>query len=184
MDIRERADWKDDQIALFLLTPDIVGENYVRWLKDADVNRYLESRFDSHDISSTRAYVTAHLTANDALLLGIRWLQADRHVGNIRLSQISAQHSTGEVGVMLGDREAWGRGLATRAILLLNGIARRQIGLRRLTAGCYGSNSRSINAFQRAGYRMEAVRPGQFLLEGSPEDHVMMGILLASIESS
>lgn len=166
-------------IRLFVLRPEHVTDAYVAWLNDPQVNRFLESRFTTHTLDSTRDYVAKTLAAPDTLFLGIHSTELDRHVGNIKLGPINTQHGTGEVGIMIGDRGAWGRGIGTAAIKAMSEIARGQLDLRKVTAGCYASNGGSRSAFEKAGYVVEGVRRKQFLLEGREEDLVMMGKLLA-----
>jgi RimJ/RimL family protein N-acetyltransferase len=169
------------RIDLFLLTPDHVSEDYVSWLNDDGVNQFLESRFRSHTLASTRAFVAETLASPDSLFLGIRaQLTSDEpsgrtHVGNIKLGPIDEHHRTGEVGILIGDRAAWGKGVATAAIALLCDIARTQLSLRKITAGCYAANVGSQRAFQKAGFAVEGVRKQQVLMNGVPEDVVLMG---------
>lgn len=172
--------WHGPAVELFVLGPDSVGDAYVEWLNDPAIARYLESRFARHDADSTRAYAASVLASADSVLLGIRSVALGRrHVGNIKLGPINRQHGTADIGIMIGDRAAWGRGIATAAIAMLAEIAREELGLRKLTAGCYASNGGSERAFLKAGFAREGVRPGQFLLDGKPEDLVLMGRLLA-----
>jgi ribosomal-protein-alanine N-acetyltransferase len=167
-------------IDLFLLTPDDVTEDYVSWLNDSAVNQFLECRFQENTLASTRAFVAEALASHHSLFLGIRFqLTTDdpsrRHVGNIKLSPIDEHHRTGEIGILIGDRAAWGKGVATAAIELLCDIARTQLSLRKITAGCYAANVGSQRAFEIAGFAVEAVRKHQVLLNGVPEDVVLMG---------
>lgn len=171
--------WTSPAVELFLLTPELVSQAYIDWLADPEINRYLESRFTAHDRASTEAYVASMLESERSLMLGIRSAKLDRHVGNIKLGPIDSHHSLGEIGIMIGDREAWGRGIASQAIAMLSEIAKEQLGLRRLTAGCYESNIGSRRAFERAGFVVEGVRPAHFLLDGKPEGLVLMGRLLS-----
>jgi RimJ/RimL family protein N-acetyltransferase len=52
------------------------------------------------------------------------------------------------------------------------------LGIRKLTAGCYASNIGSAKAFLRAGFHIEARRPAHFILDGRPEDLVLLARLL------
>ncbi len=166
--------WRDDTIELFLLEPGHVGPHYISWLNDPAMNRYLESRFVVHDEASVRAFVESCLSNPDVLFLGVRHLASGRHVGNVKL-EISRTHQRAEVGILMGDRQLQGQGLATRAITLVSRIASEQLALRKLTAGCYASNKASERAFGKAGFAVEGRRPHHFLLDGKPEDLVLMG---------
>lgn len=171
--------WRDEKIALFLLEPDHVGDAYVNWLNDARVNRFLESRFAQHDLVSTKRFVELCLQDENTLMLGIRAPSlAMRHVGNIKLGPIDHRHRTADIGILIGEPSAWGRGLARAAIERIVDIARTELGLRKLTAGCYASNAGSARAFEAAGFVIEGRRPAQFLLDDQPEDLIQMGHLL------
>ncbi len=167
------AHWRTELLELFLLEPGHATEEYLEWLNDPDVNRYLESRFVTHDIPSVQAFIASALSDPNVLFLGIRARDTGHHVGNLKLV-IDPHHGLGEVGILIGDRRVWGRGLASRAIDCLAGAATHELGLRRLTAGCYRSNEGSVRAFQKAGFHVEAVRPAHFLLDGKPEDFILM----------
>lgn len=166
--------WRTERVELFVLEPEHVTDEYVSWLRDRDVNRFLESRFRGHDIDSTRAFVARARADSDTLLMGIRCTERGRHVGNIKLGPIDRNHGLAGIGVMLGDRGVWGRGLATDAIRIVCAIAARQLRLRKLTAGCYASNAASARAFEKAGFRIEAVRKDHFLLDGRAEDLLLL----------
>ena len=80
---------------------------------------------------------------------------------------------------MVGDRAAWGQGVATEAISLMTHIAQEELGLRKLTAGCYASNVGSVRAFIKAGFAVEGRRAAHFVLDGRPEDLVLLARMLA-----
>ena len=171
--------WRTDRIECFVLEPVHVTETYVGWLNDPEVNLYLESRFVAQDIRSVSAFAERALADARVLFLGIRSHDLGRHVGNIKLAGIDRRHGLGEVGIMIGDRQAWGRGVGSEAIRCVAEIAKHELGLRKLTAGCYASNVGSARAFEKAGFHVEGRRPKHFLLEGRPEDLVLMARLLS-----
>jgi RimJ/RimL family protein N-acetyltransferase len=175
MRIQATSRWRTPALECFLLLPGHVTQAYVDWLNDPEVNQFLESRFAVHDVAGVRAFVATQLEDDRALFLGIRSTALDRHVGNIKIGPIDRHHGLGEVGILIGDRAAWGQGLATEAIRVVGEIAAQELGLRRLTAGCYGSNRGSARAFEKAGFVVEGVRPGHFLLNGRPEDLILLG---------
>lgn len=183
MRLAATEDWADDKVALFLLRPEDVSDAYLGWLADSDISRFLESRFDTHDRESVEAYVGGMLASERDLFLGIFDKSLGRHVGNIKLGPIDRRHGLGEIGIMIGDRAAWGRGIGTAAIRILEAIAREPLGLRKLTAGCYASNLGSSKAFEKAGFAVEGVRRAHYLLDGRPEDGVLLGKIIAGSET-
>lgn len=170
--------WTNDFIELFVLQPNDVSSNYVSWLNNSVVNCYLESRFSTHTIESTRTFVEKCLIDPTTLFLGIRYLEfGHKHVGNIKLN-IDQYHKRGEVGILIGETEVWGRGIASQAISMLIEIAKKELSLRKLTAGCYASNLGSQKAFLKAGFHIECKRKDHVLLNGQPEDVLLMAYFI------
>ena len=166
--------WRDEKVELFLLTPDRVSAAYVGWLNDPEVNRFLESRFAPQDHQRCIQFAEWALKSSDNILFGIRSCELNRHVGNIKLGPILRPHGLAEIGIMIGDQAAWGKGVGRSAIQCVSNIAAHDLGLRKLTAGCYAANAGSVKAFTKAGFNVEAVRRGHFILDGKPEDAVLM----------
>lgn len=170
---------ENSHISLFLLKPDHVTPNYVSWLNDPQVNQYLECRFTKHTIASTRNFVQATLNSPNNLFLGITSHLLNRHVGNIKIGPIDKNHKLSAIGIMIGDKNAWRKGIGSQAINLMLGIARNQLLLRKVTAGCYGANIGSQRTFKKSGFKTEAVCKQHFLLNGKLEDWILMSKLLA-----
>ena len=171
--------WKTSAVELFVLQETDVTDEYVGWLNNPRVNRFLECRFAVHTRESVREFVRGHLLDPSSLFCGIRsGAHSWKHVGNIKLSPIDRNHGLGEVGVIIGDENAWGKGIGTEAIRIMSGIARSELGLRKLVAGCYGSNVGSQIAFQRAGFEIACRLNDHFLLDGKTEPLVLMERLL------
>lgn len=179
--ITPTQEWSRSQLELFVLDEADVSEQYVGWLNDSRINQYLESRGVVHTLESTREFVSQARVNASTLFLGIRWgasSESRRHVGNIKI-EINRRHGLGEIGIMIGDSQVWGRGVARNSIDMLCTIAAQQLSIRKATAGCYASNLGSKNAFVRAGFEIEGCRRGHFLLDGQPEDLILMARWLA-----
>lgn len=175
MELQATSRWRREALSLFLLDEADVGETYVQWLNDPRVNRFLEVRFAPQTLDSTRDFVRSCRESSHSVLWGLRAAAlGGRHVGNIKLGPIDRQHGLGELGLMLGEPESWGRGLARTAIDMVCEIGTHELGLRKFTAGCYAKNIGSERAFLAAGFHVEARRPAHFLLDGQLEDLVLL----------
>ena len=159
------------EIELRKLTEDDATEKYVSWLNDPEVNQYLESRFMTHTIESTREFIRG-LSAND-YMFGI--FLRGKHIGNIKL-HVNPQHKYGDIGFLIGDKGKWGKGYATQAIRLIVEFAFKELNLNKVWAGVYANNFGSIRALSKAGFTQEATLQRQYLCEGKYINGVIMGI--------
>lgn len=157
-----------------------VSSAYVGWLNDADVTRFLESRFSPHSEESTAAYVSKLEGDPNNVLLGIFLLDGARHIGNIKVGPIDRHHLCASVGIVIGDKGCWGKGFATEAISLATRYAFASLGLHRLEAGAYAENVGSAKAFVKAGWHEEGRERSKWLCEGRFVD----GLRVACVNGS
>lgn len=166
------------EIGLRRVMADDATPEYLGWLRDPDVNHFLETRFTDHTPESLADYVASMAQSPDSELLAIVRLADGRHIGNIKIGPVERHHGTADVGLMIGDRDAWGRGYGTEAIVLATRFAFRELGVRKLTASCYSGNAGSAAAFLKAGWTEEGRRPAQFVgPDGDTHDQVLFGML-------
>lgn len=92
----------------------------------------------------------------DCRFFAIETVDGGMHVGNIWLWGIDPRHHRAEVRIVLGP-DAIGQGLGAEAMALLARYAFDEQQLHRLYAFVLASNPRARRAFERAGFRMEAV---------------------------
>ena len=149
---------------------------WLGWLNDRLVRRHLES-CDRWTPARLQAWLKG-------LPLGTRLYQicfGDRPVGTLKLEGVGPG-LWANVGLMVGDRSVWGRGIGTQALLGAVGIARRAR-CRGLWAGIREANGAAWKAFQRAGFeevvRKSGMRPHLLRLRGRP----LPAPLLAAVQA-
>ncbi len=153
-----------------------VTPDYVAWLNDPEVGQYLETRFTAHTADDIRRYVRAQHEAADAVFLAIIRRADGRHVGNLRLGAIDRHHQSATLALVIGDKSAWGQGAGSDAIATATTYAFTALGLEKLTARVYASNTGSIRAFEKAGWRHEGLQRSQFQTDAGRVDGVGLGI--------
>ena len=159
------------------ITSEDVTDLYISWLNDTNVNRYLESRFVKHTIDSTLQYVERMIADTNIIFAAIIAIDDESHIGNIKLGPIDYYHDRGEVGLIIGEKDRWGREYGSEAIKLMTDHAFSKLGLHKLTSGAYEPNKGSIRAFEKAGYHKEAILNKHCFLDGRFVNVVRMAII-------
>jgi ribosomal-protein-alanine N-acetyltransferase len=154
-----------------------VNREYLSWMLDPQVNQYLESRFEKWTIGKLKRYVLNINKDPNNIFLAIILKDDHRHIGNIKIGSINRLHKRAELGIVIGAKDFWGKGIATEAIKLAVNYSFRKIKLNRLSAGAYEHNLGSIKAFQKAGFMIEGVERKHFVSKGSYTDGIRMGIV-------
>ena len=157
-----------------------VNENYYRWMNDPEVTQYLETRYVPRyvprSLNNIREFVEAMDGKTDEIFLAICVKEHDRHIGNIKLGPINWVHRFGDISLLIGERDCWGRGYGAEAIGLLVRFAFRVLNLHKLRAGCYADNVGSMKAFEKNGFKREALLERQWFVDGEWVDQVLLGI--------
>jgi [ribosomal protein S5]-alanine N-acetyltransferase len=157
-----------------------VTDAYRNWMSDPEVTRYLETRFAAPTVESLAEYVQAMRLSPDSYFFGMFSRSTGDHIGNIKLGPISPVHGSAAIGLILGDKTAWGKGFGSEAIGALADWAFGTLGLHKLTAGSYLSNTGSIRAFEKNGWSIEGVQRSHVqLADGGRDDVVILGITRA-----
>ncbi len=161
-----------------------VNDDYYRWLNDPEVNRYLETRYIPQSHENIRRYVEALDGKRDEIFTAICLKEDDRHIGNIKCGPINWVHGFGDISLLIGEKDCWGKGIATEAIRLLTNYAFNVLSLRKVKAGCYAINVGSQKAFKKAGFKVEGVLKDQWIVAGKPMDEIVLGLTAESLRKA
>lgn len=167
---------KGKRVVLRNLRVSDANKKYSSWLNDREVNGFLESRFEKWSISKIKNYIKMLDRDRKTVSLAIIHKELGNHIGNIKLGPINLIHGFADIGILIGDKSYWGKGLATEAITLLKKYAFNRLGIHKLTAGAYINNTGSIKAFKRSGFIEEGVRKSHCLYKGRYVDYVLLGV--------
>ncbi len=150
---------------------------FVRWFNDPDVLHWLHlSEMPRPTLQSETERFERH--QHDPFRR--TWIieTADGEpVGNIGLVGIDDVHFRAELGISIGEKECWGRGLGTDAIRVLLRYAFTELGLRRVTLITDADNERGVRCYEKCGFRREGLLRGHRLRYGEPLDMIAMAVL-------
>jgi RimJ/RimL family protein N-acetyltransferase len=165
-----------ERLYLREVRPSDVNENYYRWMNDPEVTQYLESRYYPQPAEKMREFVEGMLGNRNHVFFAIALKDGDRHIGNIKLGNINWVHRIADVGLLIGEKDCWGKGYASEAIRLVTEYAFGKLNLRKLVAGCYDVNGGSARAFLKVGWEEEGRRKAQYFCAGVYCDEILLGI--------
>ena len=159
------------------------SERYLYWMQDQEILQYLEVRHNQQTQKTINDFVQNTFENPDNLLLGIFSKDKNKHIGNIKLGPVNWTYMRADIGLLIGEKDYWGHGLATEAIKGVSEIAFQTIKLSRIHAGAYASNQGSVKAFLNAGFEKEGVQKAHWILNKISEDNILMGKLSPSLIS-
>lgn len=150
------------------------SDEYVQWLNDPLVNQYLETRFASQNLEAVIDFIRNTMANPNEHLFAIKLKDNNQHVGNIKIGAINKSHNIGDVSLFIGDKSAWGKGIASQAIQLISRYSFDKLKLRKLCAGAYKANIASTKAFLNSGYMHDGVLTDHYTFNNQPCDLVQV----------
>lgn len=149
-----------------------------KWDADQSVQAHMpESISMPMNTEEQLAYFEMCKNENDAYYWSIVWKENNALVGNIALTDINRHHGIGELGIVVGEKEYWGKGITTGAIKLVLAYAFSEMGLRRITAEYEEGNAGVERALLKNDFQRECVRIQSRMKAGTPINTVSCFIL-------
>ena len=152
-----------------------LNDNYVAWMNNPDINRYMETWHFPHTKENIRNYINEHADDRNEPFFAIILKDGMEHIGNVKLGPINWIHRYADISIFIGEIAYWGSGYATEAIKLITEYAFKKLGLHKVKSGIYSLNTGSIKAFERAGFNIEAILPSHVFYEGRWLNLYLMG---------
>lgn len=147
---------------------------FARWFDDPEITIYLSNAYPAvsreheqrfFDRAHSEPY-TYSIVTNEGVL-----------IGNCNLHNLDLAKRSAEVGIVIGDKDYWGRGYGREAIGLLLEIAFDGIGLHRVGLQHVDMNERGHRCYLACGFVEEGRLRSEDYIQGRYHDTILMSIL-------
>ncbi len=99
------------------------------------------------------------------------------YYGNIELRGLDLRCGCAELGVIIGDRSVWGKGLGSEAIRSLCRFAFNELRLHRIFVRVLANNPRAAHTFAKCGFQREGTERQAYYQDGKYLDIQIWGLL-------
>ena len=152
------------------------NDRYLSWLNDEEVTRGLASGVYPSTLDDLKKYVEQISGSKNAVMFAICDKENDQHIGNIKLDNFDWVNRTCELGLLLGDRAYWGKGIGTEVMRLTVSYAFQQLNMRKVLLAVYANNPAAIKLYEKVGFKKEGCLRAQIFSKGEYIDKYFMGI--------
>ena len=157
-----------DQISLRLFEEKDITQEYISWLNNPEVVKYSNQRFITHNNETCISYFKSFVDS-DNIFLAIEDRNSKNMIGTMTI-YISVNHQTADIGIMIGDREFWGKGIGELAWQSVMNLLIQKNNLRKVTGGTLAINKGMIRIFEKVGMAPDGVRKNHEIIDGTPCD--------------
>jgi RimJ/RimL family protein N-acetyltransferase len=106
----------------------------------------------------------------DFVVLIIYHKEDKRPIGNVGLNNINWLSRNANVFWSIGEKEYWGRGIATEASKLLTNYGFNELNLHKISARIFTPNKRSLKLAEKIGFKKEAILKEDLYVDGTYVD--------------
>ena len=172
------------QIYLRPLEREDLNERYLGWLNDPEVNRYLESGIFPYTRDELERFYEQVTGSPDQVILAIVDKETDQHIGNVKLGPINWVHRKATFGILIGDKQFWGKGIGVEVTRLMVEYGFFRLNLRRIDLGVNAENEAAVRSYEKVGFRVEGRFRETSFREGQYKDSLWMGLLRSDYTTS
>lgn len=151
---------------------------YMRWFQDADVVGLTWAQTAAPVTKEQEeAWFESVSKAKNSHVFAIHALADNRLIGNCGLEEIDPKNRSAIFGIVIGEKDYWGRGYGTDATRTLLRFAFDELNLHRVELHVFAFNERAVKAYQKAGFQEEGRRREAIFRHGRYWDAIVMGVL-------
>jgi RimJ/RimL family protein N-acetyltransferase len=149
------------------------------WWHDEEVTKFISAAVFPASSLEEEQFIENAASGKDPLNkeFVIETLSDRKYIGAIGLHNISWLSRNAKLGIVIGDKEYWGRGYGTDAVEVLLRLAFEKMGLHRVELIVFTFNERAIACYEKCGFRREGILRDYVFKLGAFQDALMMSIL-------
>lgn len=167
----------DDDFYLRGLRASDLDGRWPEWFNDPVVTRFQAKGYYPNTRERQTAYYERISSSQTDVVLAIVDRKSDAHIGNVGLHDIDRLHRTAVLGIVIGEKSAWGRGIGARAWRAITNYGFEVLGLHKICATAIDGNPASLKCALGAGYEIEGRQVQQIYKNGVHLDLVHVGLL-------
>ncbi|KPK21919.1 MAG: hypothetical protein AMJ76_01440 [Dehalococcoidia bacterium SM23_28_1] len=157
--------------------------HFVTWFNDKEVRRWLPMSETPPPTLEAEGEWYQKMRDDPSCVIWCIESEEGRPIGDVGLGLIDKTHKRAELGIFIGDKVFWRRGLGTDAIQRVLRYAFDELALRRVQLYVDEDNLRGIRCYEKCGFVREGLLRNYRLREGKPVNEVVMAVLRDEFET-
>lgn len=154
-------------------------EFYLKWINDPEITQYLVMFRPMTKEMEENWYDNLTTRENDflfAIVIPIN-IKEEKLIGNCGIHQVNWKDRIGLLGIMIGEKDYWGKGYGTDAVGLLLDYGFNTLNLNRIELLVHDFNERAIKCYEKLGFVKEGSKRQAVFINGDYHDTFIMGML-------
>ncbi len=151
-------------------------DNVMTWVNDREVTKNLAKFNKKITRIEEKKFLRNLLKSKNDRVFSIE-NEDHEYIGQIGIHQIYWPARNGRLGTIIGNKNAWGKGHASRAIAKILTIAFKKLKLNKIWIICYTTNKRMQHICKKLGFKKEGILREEYFHKKEYHDMIRMSIL-------
>jgi RimJ/RimL family protein N-acetyltransferase len=164
------------KVVLRSITLEHVSDIYLSWLNDPKVTQGIITKVNQYNRDNLREYIEKAIKDESTYMFAIHDIMTELHIGNIKLYDIHLENKTCGLGLMIGDKSFWGRGVGADACNALADFAFETLKLRKIWLTAFCNNPAAVALYQKVGFEIEGTLKQHVFVDGVYIDEYFMAL--------
>jgi len=148
-------------------------EEYTKWINDLDISINLGNAHQIYSLQKEKEYLKEVSKNNFAIITEAE----DQLIGNCGLMNVDSVHQQAELGIFIGEKDYWDKGLGAEAVKLLLNYGFNLLNLHNILLKVFSYNERAIKCYKKVGFKEIGRRRESREIASQKYDEVYMDIL-------
>ena len=148
---------------------------FVQWLNDPEVRHYLKIYLPMSK-AEEEEWFERQMEDDSGRVFGVE-TEEGVLIDNVGLSDLDWKNRSAFLGIVIAEKEYWGRGYGSDAIVALLRFAFGEMNLHRIYLSVFDFNQRAIRCYEKCGFRHEGRAREALFRDGRYHDAFQMAIL-------
>lgn len=168
---------RGEQVYLRPLERSDLNATYLSWLNDPEVTRYLETGAFPTTMQDLEKFYAGVTGSSSEVIFAIIEAKSDRHIGNVKLGPINWVHRRTMFGIMIGDKNFWGKRVGEETTRLMVEYAFFRLNLHRVGLVVFEEHRSAVRCYERVGFKKEGCLRESMFQDGRYKNHIWMGLM-------
>jgi RimJ/RimL family protein N-acetyltransferase len=147
-----------------------------RWSNDAELRKLIGETAPMSQAEAEKYYKRVRADKDRAWYM-IVLKKGNRVIGEAGLLRMFRPWRSTDMTIIIGERDAWGKGYGKEAGRLILDYAFRHLGFHRVSIGVVGFNKNALRFWRSLGFKKEGVERDAHFYDNKYSDGIMMSIL-------
>lgn len=153
-------------------------ERAIEFINDEEVKKLLDSNipFPMTKWQEEEWIKSRKVGADFTYDFAIEDLETGKYIGGCSINECDVKNRNCTIGIMIGDKEYWGRGYGSDALKVLVKFIFEEVNMNKIKLGVFSFNSRAIACYKKVGFKEEGILKNELYRSGKYYDIIQMAI--------